>query len=691
MNASAPESQQFRFDRQLWNRFIEIAQPYFYPVGKGNTITFFGLLSVMLVAVVAFTFLLTIAVTYLGQVLFPPSFFETVAAQFVERIDNAMAAKLPFGATAVLATCIAIFGLHAKQLKNRWFQWGLLTFIVFLLFAVTGLNVCLSFLFRFLDTTLTVFYGDPELRNAEAAVVEQIQAMHRAEFWNLLRFYGVILVVAVPILITYTFSRRQLRLRWRKWLTQHFLNRYFEDRAYYELDSNAANTEIDNPDQRIAEDINYFALETLSFLLDILGSVLDLVSFSAILFTISLSLAGGLSIYAVVGTVLIVYVSARLIKINFNQLRLEGNFRYGLVHVRDNAEAIAFYQGEEPENSQVQTRLLAAIRNANLLIIWESIIATFTRAYNLFARLLPYGIVAPIYFAGDIDFGTIGQANFAFFQVFGAISLIINRIDALARFAASINRLGEFYEILDRPTHHFGEPDLNRQIELLPARNLEIRNLLLRTPNSEQILTNGLDFSLQPGECLLVVGSSGCGKSSLMRAIAGLWTNGKGTIKRPARESTVFLPQKPYMLLGTLREQLTYPSPPNSIPDDEIVLTLKEVNLGDLPERFGGLDADEDWTAVLSLGEQQRLAFARVLLAQPKYAILDESTSALDVANERLLYQLLRKKGITYISVGHRPSLLEYHPRVLQMEKADRGALYSAPEYREILIGSMMK
>ncbi len=688
MSVSASVKRRFRFDRQLWDRFIRIAQPYFFPIGKGNTVRFMGLIAVMLVAVIAFTFLLTIAVTFLGKVVFPESFFETVGAQFADQIGNAMSDRLHYVAAAILATCMLIFGLHSRQLKGRWFQWSMLTFIVFLLFAVTGLNVSLSFIFRFLDTTLTLFTGDPELRNAEAAVAEQIQAMHQAEFWNFLRFYGVILVVAVPILVTYSFIQRQLRLRWRKWLTQHFLARYFDRRSYYELDSNASNTEVDNPDQRISEDIRYFSAETLSFLLDILGSVLDLLSFTAILFGISRQLALGLGVYALIGTVLIVYVSARLIKINFEQLRLEGNFRYGLVHVRDNAEAIAFYQGEGPENNEVVTRLIAAIRNANLLIIWESIVATINRSYNLFARLLPYAIVAPIFFAGDIDFGTIGQANFAFFQVFAAISLIINRIEELARFAASIDRLGEFYEVLDDPAHT-AEKVETHHIETRDAASLEVTNLTLKTPNSEQVLTDGLSIKIDPGECLLVVGSSGCGKSSLMRAIAGLWSNGEGTIKRPPRKDTVFLPQKPYMLLGSLREQLTYPSPPNSLSDADIMAALAEVNLEDLPDRFEGLDSTEDWTDVLSLGEQQRLAFARVLLSQPKYAILDESTSALDVANERMLYELLKHKGISYISVGHRPSLLEFHPKVLQMEKQDRGNLYTAAEYREVLVSEM--
>ncbi|MEM9568786.1 MAG: ABC transporter ATP-binding protein, partial [Cyanobacteria bacterium P01_E01_bin.34] len=242
MNASASnERRRFRFDLQLWNRFIRIAQPYFFPLSKRSTIKFFGLLAVMLVAVIAFTFLLTIGVTFLGKVIFPDSFFDTVAAEFSGQIDAFLNQKLHYGAAAILATCLLIFGLHSRQLKGKWFQWGMLTFIVFLLFAVTGLNVCLSFVFRFLDTTLTLFTGDPELRNAEAAVAEQIQTMHQEQFWNFLWFYGVILVVAVPILVTYSFVQRQLRLRWRKWLTQHFLFRYFERRSYYELDSNASN------------------------------------------------------------------------------------------------------------------------------------------------------------------------------------------------------------------------------------------------------------------------------------------------------------------------------------------------------------------------------------------------------------------------------------------------------------------
>ncbi|MGK7912105.1 MAG: ABC transporter ATP-binding protein/permease [Synechococcus sp.] len=689
MNASAPDEQRkFRFDRQLWDRFIRIAQPYFFPLGKGNTVKFLGLIVVMLVAVIAFTFLLTIGVTFLGKVIFPNSFFETVAADFAGQIDAFLEQRLHIGAAAVLAACLIIFGLHSQQLKGRWFQWGMLTFIVFLLFAVNGLNVCLSFIFRFLDTTLTLFTGDPELRNAEAAVAEQIQAVHQEQFWNFLWFYGVILVVAVPILVTYSFVRRQLNLRWRKWLTQHFLVRYFDGRAYYELDSNSSNTEIDNPDQRISEDIRYFSSETLSVTLDVLDSVLTLLSFTAILYRISSQLSYALGGYAIVGTVIITVISARLIKINFMQLRLEGDFRYGLVHVRDNAEAIAFYQGEAPEYNQVSTRLNALIKNANLLIIWESLIAAINRSYNLFARLIPYAFVAPMFFAGDVDFGTIGQSNFAFFQVFGALSLIANRIEFLARFAASIGRLGEFYEAFDDPAHCADKTETH-QIKAQDSASLKVTNLTLRTPNSEQVLTDGLNVSLDPGDCLLVVGASGCGKSSLMRAIAGLWNNGTGTIKRPPREDTVFLPQKPYMLLGSLREQLTYPSPPSSYSDDDLRGALAEVNLEELPERFEGFDAIEDWTDVLSLGEQQRLAFARILLSRPKYAILDESTSALDVANERMLYELLMRKGITYISVGHRPSLLEFHPKVLQMEKQDRGHMYSAGEYREILVSEM--
>ena len=537
MNASAPESQKFRFDRQLWDRFVEIAQPYFYPVEKGGTWVFAGLLLLLVIAVVTFTFFLTIGLTLLGQLIFP-EFFTNVAGELVVRVEGLLASPVMYLAALGFLGSLIGFISRRNQLERRWRQWGLLGFLLFLSFAVNAINVIISYVFRFVDTALN--------------------QKEEATFWQFLFVYAGIIIAAIPILVIYRYTRLKLGLFWREWLTNYFLSRYFSQRAYYELDSNAANTAIDNPDQRITEDIKSFTSVTLSFLLDVLDSILTLISFTAILYTISKALTGGLLVYAAIGTTIAVVAGRKLIGINYEQLRLEANFRYGMVHVRDNAESIAFYRGEQLERRQVIDRLMLAIRNFDLLIIWQSLIDLFQYGYNYFTRIVPYVIVAPLYFAGETDFGTFVQASIAFSQVLSALSLVTNSIQGIASFAASINRLGSFYEQLVDPQ---AKCRLVREseIETHYGTDLTLNNVTLLTPNSEQILVEGLNFNIRKSDSLLVVGASGCGKSSLMRAIAGLWTNGKGTIRRPDIDEMVFLPQKPYMLLGSLRDQLVYP------------------------------------------------------------------------------------------------------------------------------------
>jgi len=659
MNAAEPPIQRFRFDRQLWHRFIEIAQPYFYPTNRGSTWVFAGLLMVLLVVVVSLTFFLAVGLTLLGKLLFP-TFFTDLAGGLVTQVDGLLNSPIPYIALGALVLSGLIFASQRRKLRQRWLQWVLLGLLLFLSFAVNGMNVILSFVFRFIDNVLVE-------KNAAA-------------FWQFLWVYAGVLIIAIPVIVLYRYTRLKLGLFWREWLTKDFLDRYFENRAYYELDSNAANTEVDNPDQRITEDIRSFTGTTLSFLLDILDSILTLISFTAILWSISRPLTGGLVVYALAGTAIAVIAGTKLIRINYDQLRLEANFRYGMVHVRDNAESIAFYRGESLEIQQVVQRLVAALRNFDFLIIWQAIIDFFQYAYNYFARLVPYLIVAPLYFAGNADFGTIGQSYFAFSQVLSALSLITNQIQSIASFAASINRLGMLNEELDQPGPAPDSPD--HRIETRIAPRIAIEHLTLRTPNSEQTLIEDLSLEVGDFERLLVVGASGCGKSSFLRAIAGLWTNGEGAITRPDSQEMLFLPQRPYMLLGNLREQLIYPNLRSHISDDEILEVLQLVNLADLPQRLGSMEVVKDWPSVLSLGEQQRLAFARILLSHPKYVMLDEATSALDVKNERQLYELLRSLELVYISVGHRPSLLDYHQVVLELGTQTGWRLWSAEEYR---------
>ncbi len=650
---------QFNFDRQLWRRFIKIAQPYFYPTGKRlNFWVFTALLLMLLVAVVCVAFFVVVGGTLLGESL-APRFVNQYAGGLVKQVKALVASPAVFWAAGGLALSALTFWLTRQAVAPRWKQWSLLGLLLFLSFAVNGANVSLSYIFRFIDTALG--------------------AKDQPTFWLNLTLYGVLIITAIPILVGYRFTRLKLGLYWREWLTKSFLNDYFKDRSYYELDSNSAHTEIDNPDQRISEDIRSFTAVTLSFLLDVLDTILTLLSFTAILYTISKPLTYGLLVYATLGTGIALIAGRRLIKINYDQLRLEADFRYGMVHVRDNAESIAFYRGEQQELQQVNRRLAKVIDNFNLLIIWQSLIDLFQYGYNYFTRVIPYVVVAPLYFTGKTDLGTITQAYIAFSQVLGALSLVTNQIQEISSFAAGVNRLGAFEEVLSR--QRVSSPHPEQQIQIQEAQQLSIQRMTLLTPNSEQELVRDLTVNLAPEERLLIVGASGVGKSSILRAVAGLWRNGAGIVVRPDIRDMLFLPQRPYMVLGTLREQLLYPTNDETITNEQLQKVLDQVNLGYLTDRFNWEEI-LDWPMVLSLGEQQRLAFARLFLYQPRYAMLDEATSALDVTNERHLYQQLQQTSVVYLSVGHRPTLVDYHQKVLELMGGGAWQIWTAAEYR---------
>ncbi|HYW18632.1 MAG TPA: ABC transporter ATP-binding protein/permease [Nodularia sp. (in: cyanobacteria)] len=552
-----------------------------------------------------------------------------------------------------------------KVAKPYWFsdqKWkarGLLGLLLLLALAVNAINVGISFIFRNIDTSLATF---PQTKDASV-------------FWRFIFLYAGLLVLGTPIVVMYGYLQDKLGLQWREWLTNHFLDKYFQNRAYYQINFNQ---KIDNPDQRIAEDIRSFTRTSLSFTLLILTSIITLISFTGVLLSISVSLSVALVIYAILGTFVTAWIGQRLIGINFNQLKREADFRYGLIHVRDNAESIAFYQGETEEILQLKQRFIRAIVNFDLLINWQRNLGFFTTSYNYFVSALPYLVIAPIYFAGQTDFGTFTQAAIAFSQIFSALSVVVGQFESLTAFAAGIERMGDLDEVLETTDQQ--QPGV-RTIDVTEAAEIELRSVTLLTPNYERTLISDLPFRLQSGEGLVIVGNSGSGKSSLLRAIAGLWNAGTGQILRPPLSEMMFLPQRPYMVLGSLRSQLLYPNPDNDISESKMRHVLEEVNLAELPERVGGFEIELDWANVLSLGEQQRLAFARLLLSMPNYVILDEATSALDLANEKNLYQQLKAKGTTLISVGHRPSLLQYHEYVLELDGSSNWRLLPMEEY----------
>lgn len=650
-----------RIDRRLWQRFIEVALPYWYPTKRQAGIFFFMLL-MLLIFLFAVLFIAIAFIVWLGQQLIPE--FTTQVASGLINIRQGVLTNSGYQTLLALALVIpiAIFGWQWRRIRGRTQQWGLLALLLLFSIMVSGLNVVLSFVVRFIETALV---------DKEASI-----------FWLFLGVFGAVFVIGTPIVVIYRYCQELLGVRWREWLTDNFMQRYLQNRSYYQIN---ALKQIDNPDQRIAEDIRSFTRTSLTFLLVILDSVITLFSFVGVLWAISSSLSMVLIIYAVFGTVVTILIGRRLIGLNYNQLQREADFRYGLVHLRDNAESIAFYGGESQELESVGQRFARAIRNYHILIGWQRNLDFFTTGHNYFVRILPYLVVAPIYLAGNIDFGAISQASIAFIQIFGALAIVITQFELLTAFAAGINRIAAFDETLTALTQGQKSTPENTTIDTEFDSRLALQEVTLETPNRQQTLIENLSVAIAPGQSLAIVGESGAGKSSLLRAIAGLWNKGTGKIIRPRSDSMLFLPQKPYMILGTLRQQLLYPHTDSSVSDERLTQVLQEVNLANLPSKVGGFDVELSWSEVLSLGEQQRLAFARLLLTQPKYAILDEATSALDVQNEKRLYQLLQQLETTVVSVGHRQSLLQYHEQILQIQGQSKWKLFSLQDYLKFM------
>ena len=511
-------------------------------------------------------------------------------------------------------------------------------------------------------------------------------------------------------------------------MTERTLELYYANRVYYTLERDQQTT-IDNVDQRIQEDVRSFTVFSLSFFLILLNSFLDLVAFSVILFSIRPQLFLAIVLFAFFGSLATWLIGRKLILLNFEKLKREANFRFSLVRVRENAESIAFLKGEATERNFVEGRFQHVLQNMHDINAAERNLDFFTTLYNYTVWILPVVVVAPEYFAGNVALGIVQQAANAFSHVLDDVSVIINQFESLSQFAAGIDRLFQFYVAVKKADkgRNDASPLLTRklapnekQYSMREERTIELRqmeplgrydpfqapfhtalsihNLSLFTPDDTRALFRHLSFSIPWKRHILIAGDSGIGKSSLLRAVAGLWTAGIGIIERPNDADTYFLPQRPYCTLGSLRDQLLYPRLASneinsealhdfSIPmdgtecqyisDDELLEILKAVDLYHIAARSGngnalvGLDAVMDWSHTLSLGEQQRLAFGRILVNRPSFCILDESTSALDVASEKDMYNLLCDRGITYMSVGHRPSLEAYHDCKLTLRGGD--------------------
>lgn len=541
----------------------------------------------------------------------------------------------------------------------KWLARGLLALVIAMTFGIAQVNVLLNYIGGKFTTSLALKEKD--------------------EFLQWLVYYLLAFGLATVVTVLKTYTEERTALAWRRWLSHRLLGRYFSGIAYYKLGSYEG---IDNPDQRIEEDIRTFTAGTLSLFLILFGAVLTIYNFVLILWSISGNLIVAVLLYALCGSVITYFLGRPLFRLNFDQLRKEADYRYKLVNVRDNAESIAFYGGDRKENTRSRQRLKAALSNFLKIITLNRNLNFFITFYNLLKPVLPIIVIAPLYLEGNItEFGDITRSIDAFVRVVDALSILVSDFGRISSLTAVVSRLGSFFEAIDHVTGSVPppeplsdstsgspatEPQPDNRLIIQEGNKLAFENVTIYTPRRDQKLIEGLTYEMKPGG-LLITGASGSGKSSILRIVAGLWDAGTGNIIRPPRKDCLFLPQRPYMVLGSLRNQLLYVLPRQGVSNAELTLVLEQVGLENMLRRVSGFDRVMDWPNILSTGEQQRLAFARLLLARPRFAFLDEATTALDTASEAKLYLLLERITENYISVGYHTTLSGYHESILQL------------------------
>lgn len=568
--------------------------------------------------------------------------------------------------------------------KRTAYLWTAAT--IFLAFAATSYAV-------FISTIQRLFWNTMAAKDV-------------LKFRKVLFLYFIAVILGPLVLSTFAWVKERLALMWRRALTDFFLTRYFSSCSYYNL---SLSSSIDNPDQRISEDVTNFTSRAVSFITTIGVAFFDLIIFSVLLHRIYAPLLYTLLVYSIGGTALIAVVGRNLLQLNRQQISRFADFRFGLVRVRETTESIAFYGGEEAEKAHLLSRFTAAFENNIRLIGMQRNVKFVSSAFTYFAQIIPTVVIAPRYFSGAVQMGVISQVFFSFNHVLSSLGLAVSEYQALAEFGAGVRRLSSLSAALSDGEHNtYVASEIDTAVATQPPDggngsahhivteilgedalpSVEVEALTVLTPgvaSSTQPLVQDLSVRVAPGKRLLVVGRSGIGKSSLLRVLCGLWGRGSGLIRRPSVMRALFLPQRPFVMLGSLRENVIYPSRRFDVLDDEVVAALRKVNLAHLPAVEGGLDVPgEELSRRLSLGEQQRLAFARVLIARPDFVVLDESTSALDLENERTMYQIIDELNVTCVSVGNRPSLLAFHDEVLRLEAGGEWSLMS-PEVAKVV------
>lgn len=492
-------------------------------------------------------------------------------------------------------------------------------------------------------------------------------------FWPLIGQFACFAFLHIIFAVYAIYVRQILEIKWRNWMTDKYLDRWLGHQTYYRLQV-AGQDDMDNPDQRIADDINSFVNLTLGLFVGVIKQATSLVAFVVILWNLSgyldiplgdtvLSVPGYMVfvtlIYSVVGTWLAHKVGRKLIRLNYDQQRFEADFRFSMVRVRENSESVAFYGGEKPEMQNFRERFALVIGNFWGLMKRTKLLNFYVNGYAQIAIIVPVLMCAPQYFNGTMQLGGFMQTISAFGRVQDALSYFVESYDSIAQYVAVIRRLGGFAGHMEEAEALTSSFDFTRNT----SNALQLWQMDIALPDGRQ-LAEKLSIAVPAGKRLLISGGSGAGKSTLLRAIAGIWPYGTGEISLPTGWRTMFLPQRPYLPLGSLRRAIYYPQPVPENTDDNLAGLLERFGLQKLA---GQLDAVDDWSRILSLGEQQRLAFIRILLLRPDIVFLDESTSALDEPREAQAYEILHQMlpQMAVVSVGHRSSLLNCHDKQL--------------------------
>jgi putative ATP-binding cassette transporter len=539
-----------------------------------------------------------------------------------------------------------------------------------LLGAVIGLTLAMVYMSVLFNEWYNLFYN-------------ALQEKNSAESWKQIVRFCVLAAIYIVMAVYAFYLNQMLQIRWRRWMTDRYLREWLADRAYYRMQLTGSPT--DNPDQRISEDLKLFVDETLTLSLGLLNAVVTLASFVGILWTVSGPLPikyGGIEIvipgymvwaallYAIVGTWLTHRIGKPLIGLNFNQQRFEADFRFSLVRFRENSESVALYRGEEDEQKGFGARFANVVQNWWQIMRRQKILNSFTVGYNQAAVVFPFVVGLPRYLSGSIQLGGLMQISNAFGQVQGSLSWFIAAYPTFASWKATVDRLLGFHYAIERAREESAHPSGVRVTED-SGEALSLQDIALGLPNGDQLLAPST-ASIAPGERVLIRGPSGSGKSTLFRAIAGIWPFGSGRVARPRNFKVLFLPQRPYLPIGTLKQVVTYPDSEQHHSDEQALDALEACGLSHLKSR---LNESRHWALDLSPGEQQRIAFARALLIKPAWLFLDEATSAVDDGLEERLYRLLetRLPATTVISIGHRPALQRFHSRKLELKENGRG------------------